>query len=153
MQAGRSWTLHHERGLPAGYLLRPHRRNLPGCYRHLLAAVRTIASVAVPAFIDAQAPTVTVFVPAASDSVGGWFPRTSGNLEVRATVDDGSGSGAQSATLSFDACPASGACTFAGTLLPQASGAPVYSFNVPRSVQAAGSEAPLAVTVKAQDVA
>ncbi len=115
---------------------------------------QTISSVSVPAFIDAQAPTVTVFVPAASDAVGGWVPRTSGDLEVRATVDDGAVySGAQSAALSFDVCPASAACTYPGTLVSQAGGATIYSFAVPRSVQAAGSEAPLAVTVKAQDVA
>jgi hypothetical protein len=45
------------------------------------------------------------------------------------------------------------ACTYAGAVLSQAGGATVYSFTVPRSVQAAGSEALLAVTVTALDVA
>jgi hypothetical protein len=102
---------------------------------------------------DSTRPTVTVFVPVASDAVNGWVPLTSGNLEVRATVVDGTGGAVKSATLSFDLCPSAAACTYAGTVLSQANGTTVYSFTVPRSVQAAGSEAPLAVTVTAQDVA
>jgi len=117
-------------------------------------AEQSVSSLQVPVTIDTQPPTVTVFVPPASDAVGGWVPRTSGTLEVRATVDDGiAGSGAQSATLSFDLCPAAAACEYVGAVLSQAGGATVYSFTVPRSVQAAGAELPLAVTVKAQDVA
>ena len=116
-------------------------------------AEESISSVAVPAVIDDVPPSVSVFVPAASDAVNGWVPRTAGTLEVRATVDDGVGTGAQSATLSFDTCPAAAPCTYVGALISLGGGASLYSFTVPRTVQAAGSEAPLAVTVKAQDVA
>lgn len=121
------------------------------------ALEESTSSVAVPATVDAVPPTVAVFVPAASDAVNGWAPRvTTGTLsmlEVRATVDDGAGTGAQSATLSFDACPAAAACSYAGAVASQSGGATVFSFAVPRAAQAAGSEAPLSVTVKAQDAA
>ncbi len=119
------------------------------------AAEESVSSVAVPATVDAMPPTVTVFVPPTVESTkaNGWFSRTGGPLDVRATVDDGAGSGAQSATLSFDTCPASAPCVYGGTAISQGGGATVFSFTVERAVQAAGSEAPLAVTVKAQDAA
>ena len=125
------------------------RYRLPGALED-----ESISSVAVPATIDDVPPTVAVFIPTASDAVNGWVPRTAGTLEVQATVDDGAaGSGAQAATLSFDTCPAAVACTYAGTVTTQSGSATVFSFAVPRFAQAAGSEAPLAVTVKAHDVA
>ena len=110
-----------------------------------------LLSVAQPATIDAAAPAVSVFVPAATDAVNGWVPRTTGNLEVRATADDGAGTGAQSATLTFDTCPAAFPCSYPGVVVSTNAGATVYSFQVPREVQAAGSEAALPVTVKATD--
>ncbi|TMA32194.1 MAG: hypothetical protein E6J88_02745, partial [Deltaproteobacteria bacterium] len=113
----------------------------------------TLQSVAVPATIDAAAPAVSVFVPPASDAVNGWVPRTNATLEVRATVDDGAGSGGQAATLTFDTCPSAVACSYAGTIASQSGGVTVFAFQVPRFAQAAGSEAPLPVTVNAMDVA
>src|SRR5882672_8848929 len=59
----------------------------------------------------------------------------------------------QSATLTFDLCPATAACSYAGAVVSQAGGSTVFSFLVPRTAQAAGAEIPMAVTVKAQDVA
>lgn len=115
----------------------------------------TARSVAVPAAIDAQPPEVTVFVPAASDTVNGWVPRSAGTLEVRAQVDDGpAGSGPDSATLNFDpACPAAFPCVYPGTVLSRAGGVATFSFVVPRAVQQAGSEAKVAATVSARDKA
>ena len=52
---------------------------------------------------DADPPSVSVSVPAAPDAINGWVPRTADSLEVRAQVDDGLGSGVDSALLSFDA--------------------------------------------------
>jgi hypothetical protein len=98
-------------------------------------------------------PTITVFVPPAPDAVEGWVPRTDDNLEVRALVDDGGGSGAASATLTFDACPAAAACSYAGTAISTDQGVTTFSFQVPRKSQAAGAEAPLAITVKGMDKA
>src|SRR5207244_3822613 len=113
----------------------------------------TLQSVAVPATIDAAPPAVSVFVPPASDAVNGWVPRTSATLEVRATVDDGAGSGAQAATLTFDTCPSAVSCSYVGTIASQTGGVTVFAFQVPRFAQAPGSEAPLPVTVNAMDVA
>jgi hypothetical protein len=98
-------------------------------------------------------PTITVFVPPAPDAVEGWVPRTDDNLEVRAQVDDGAGSGAASATLTFDVCPAAAACSYAGTAISTDQGVTTFSFQVPRKSQAAGAEAPLAITVKGTDKA
>ncbi len=98
-------------------------------------------------------PTITVFVPAAPDAVEGWVPRTDDSLEVRAQVDDGGGSGAASATLTFDVCPAAAACSYAGTAISTDQGVTLFSFQVPRKSQAVGAEAPLAITVKGTDKA
>ncbi len=107
------------------------------------------------ATMDTAPPSVTVSVPVASDaSPNGWVPRTSGNLEVRARVDDGNGSGPASATLSLDTCPGGGlGCSYAGSVFSHQKGTVVFSFQVPRTVQAQGSEAPIAVTVSALDAA
>ena len=113
----------------------------------------TLQSVALPATIDAAPPAVSVFVPPPPDAVNGWVLRTSATLEVRATVDDGAGSGAQAATLTFDTCPSAVACSYPGTIVSQTGGVTVFAFQVPRFAQAAGSEAPLSVTVTAMDVA
>jgi hypothetical protein len=72
---------------------------------------------------------------------------------VRATVDDGTGSGPASAALTFDACPGAVACSWPGTVVSQAGGSTVFSFLVPRMAQSELSEVPLAVTVTALDVA
>ena len=112
-----------------------------------------VRSVAVEAFYDSQAPSVAVFVPA-QDSVGGWFPRTGPDVEVRAQVDDLGGSGPASASLTFSSCPASSACTLQGALLGSAQqGTATYSFLLPRTVQTEGSETPIAFTVRAIDQA
>jgi hypothetical protein len=97
--------------------------------------------------------SISVFVPPAADAVNGWVPRTSASLEVRATIDDGGAGPPRAATLSFDTCPASVPCTYPGTIVSQESGVTIFSFQVPRFAQAAGSEAPLPVTVTAVDVA
>ena len=105
-------------------------------------AADEVSSDAAVAAIDTQPPAVSVFVPATADMVNGWVPRTTGTLEVRAQVDDGAGSGAASATLTLDRCPASAPCSYAGALLSRPSaGAATFSFVVPRAVQAPGSEA------------
>ncbi|HEX9577958.1 MAG TPA: hypothetical protein VF993_09410, partial [Myxococcales bacterium] len=101
----------------------------------------------VQAILDDQPPTVTVFVPTAPDDVQGWIPRTSGTAEVRAQVDDGQGSGPDSATLTFDACPAAVPCTYAGA----AQGGGSFSFQVPRMAQAAGVASALSFTVTGKD--
>src|ERR1700682_5429247 len=98
-------------------------------------------------------PTITIFVPAPSDAVEGWVPRTDDNVEVRAQGDDGAGSGAASATLTFDTCPATAACSYAGTAISTAQGVTTFSFQVPRKSQAVGAEGPLAITVKGKDKA
>ena len=111
-------------------------------------------SVAVPALIDAQVPLVLPFVPKTSDTVSGWVPRTAtGTLEVRATVDDQAGSGADSATLDLDSCPPASPCTYAGALVSRAAngGSALFSFTVPRTVQTPGSETPVAATVSGRD--
>ncbi|MCA1829683.1 MAG: hypothetical protein LC689_22390 [Myxococcales bacterium] len=96
---------------------------------------------------------ISVFVPPASGAINGWVPRTSGNLEVRATIEDGGAGAPQGAMLTFDACPASAPCSYPGTIVSQTGGITVFSFDVPRFAQAAGSEAPMSVTVTATDVA
>src|SRR5260370_26046482 len=78
-------------------------------------------------------PTITVFVPAAPDAVDGCVPRTANNPEWRAQVDDGAGSGAASATLTFDGCPAAAACSYAGTAISTDQGVTLFSFQVPRN--------------------
>src|SRR5258708_6785130 len=83
-------------------------------------------------------PTINVFVPVAPDAVEGWVPRTDDSLEVRAQVD---------------ACPAAAACSYAGTAISTDQGVTTFSFQVPRKSQAAGAEAPLAITVKGTDKA
>ena len=114
----------------------------------------TVGSDPAVAFFDSQAPSVNVFVPATSDTVNGWVPRTTGTLEVRAQVDDGAGSGPASATLQLDKCPPSKPCSYAGAIVsrPSASAA-LFSFAVPREVQAAGKEAPVTGVIVALDVA
>lgn len=117
-------------------------------YRPAGAAADSQAlSLAVPATIDAQPPAVSVFVPGEA-----WVARGDANLEVRATVDDGAGSGARSASLAIDTCPTGAPCDYAGALV-DGSSPPVFSFQVPTAAQTAGSEAPLAVTVTATDAA
>jgi hypothetical protein len=107
----------------------------------------TAQSVSVPALIDNVAPAVTV----SGDAVGAWVPRTGNALQIKATADDGQGSGAQSATLAFDRCPQQGACSYTGVAGAPANGVVSFSFQVPRSVQDAGSEALLPVTVTTVD--
>src|SRR5260370_19665227 len=128
------------------------RRGVPGACQ--TTADCRVGMVCLPAGICSRLPpTITVFVPAAVDAVEGWVPRTDDNLEVRAQVDDGAGSGAASATLTFDACPAAAACSYAGTAISTDQGVTTFSFQVPRKSQAAGAEAPLAITVKGTDKA
>src|SRR5207244_10113253 len=116
----------------------------------------TLQSVAVPATIDAAPPAVSVFVPPLppADAPNGWVKRVQNvNLEVRANVDDGAGSGPQAAVLTINSCPATVGCSYAGTLLPQTGGAAVFTFQVPTFVQTTGSEVPVGVTVTATDIA
>lgn len=100
------------------------------------------------------APAVNVFIPETSDMVKGWVARTSGTLEVRALVDDGAGSGAASASLTLDQCPTAAPCSYQGVVLSRPSvGAALFSFVVPRAVQAVGSEAPVTGVITALDQA
>lgn len=111
-----------------------------------------VSSPAVSAVFDSSPPSVSVFV-ADSGSMNGWYSRSGPDLDVRATVDDHGQTGAQAATLRFDTCPAAAPCSYTGTAISEAGGATVFRFTVPRTVQAAGSEAPLPMTVSATDVA
>lgn len=114
--------------------------------------LQTAQSPAVTAFLDNQPPAVTVSVPDVPDTVNGWVPRTSANLEVRAQVDDGAGAGQDTATLTLDTCPAALPCSYDGN--KQGSGSSKYfSFLVPRNVQTAGSEAAVPYTVHGKDLA
>src|SRR5207302_8709107 len=96
-------------------------------------------SVAVPSNIDDARPSVSVAV-----APSGWVPRDGSTLQVSVTADDGSGSGPQSAALSFDGC--SSCAVLSGLLAGN-----VFTFQVPRSVQTAGSETPVSFTVTVLD--
>ncbi|HUJ29499.1 MAG TPA: hypothetical protein VLW85_25940 [Myxococcales bacterium] len=99
----------------------------------------SVRSVAVPASIDAAAPSVMLAL-----STDGWVLRTGPPITITATADDGSGSGAQSATLSFDNC---GSChDIAGQLSGNA-----FTFQVSPTVQAKGSEDAIPFTVTVLD--
>lgn len=99
----------------------------------------SVRSVAVPATIDAAPPSVSLSVAPA-----GWVARSGAPLTVTAAADDGAGSGLQSASLTLDGCTSCAAVagqTAAGG----------FTFQVPRTVQAAGSEAAVAFTVTVLD--
>src|SRR5207244_4646488 len=79
-------------------------------------AATSAASDANSIWVDAQQPGLTVSIVPGADAVSGWVPRTGDSIEVRATVDDGAGSGPGSASLAFNPCPASGPCNYQGTV-------------------------------------
>ncbi len=110
-------------------------------------ASQIVRSPVVQAMLDDQLPNLSISVAAAADAVEGWMPRTSGNVEVDAHVDDGQGSGPSSATLTFDVCPGAAPCSYAGV----EQGGGNFSFQVPRMAQAPGVASPLSFTVKAKD--
>ena len=116
-------------------------------------SIESVRSIAVPVTYDAVAPAVTsIFLPAGQGEQGGWLPGDGADLSVLAQVSDGTGgSGAATATLKFDVCPANAPCSYDGQSVPRASGDATFGFKVPRAAQTVGSEAPVAFTVTAAD--
>ena len=112
-----------------------------------------VHSTSVPVQLDSLPPVIsTIAATPSSDSVGGWFPRTTtGTVVITALVDDTKdGSGPDTASLTVGP-PCAAGCTIAGTASPAVNGAATFSFTVPRTVQAAGKEAAITLTVSAVD--
>ena len=114
-----------------------------------------VRSTAVPVELDSQGPALQgLTVLDDADTVGGWTPRVAGKfLTVAASyTEDTTGSGLEVATLTIDGCATPG-CSFSGVLGAVPQGAGTFRFTVPRTLQAAGSEAKIPFTVKARDKA
>lgn len=99
--------------------------------------------------IDSKPPAVQL---QGGSGVTSWVARAGADLLVKAQLTD-QGSGPASATLQLEPCPTSApACVFAGTPeAPAAQGIATFDFTVPRTVQAAGAEAPVPFTVHGRD--